>query len=249
MIRLLVVEDELIVRNGLINSIDWADHNVEIISAAANGIEAMRLIEENAPDVVLTDIRMPGMDGLELTRWIRERYPDIYVIILTGYSEFEYAQYALKLEVIDYLLKPVDEEALFDILGKIEIKMEKKKQNGQEHAPVLVNRQCRKIIEEIKRYIENNYMNDINLKSVSKKFYMNASYMCRLFSNEVEMSFSEYLNKCRIEKSMQLLNDSRLKIYAISEMVGYKNEKYFARVFKKFTGISPYEYREKYNIV
>jgi YesN/AraC family two-component response regulator len=249
MIRLLIVEDELIVRNGLINSIDWDDHNVEVINAVSNGVEATRLIEENKPDVVLADIRMPGMDGLELTRWIRERYPDIYVILLTGFSEFEYARCALKLEVVDYLLKPVDETALFQILGKIEDKKEKRKQNGQDNTKVLASRQCRKIIEEIKGYIENNYMNEINLKSVSEKFYINSSYLCRLFSSDTGSSFSEFLNKCRIEKSMKLLNDSRLKIYHISEIVGYKNEKYYARVFKKFSGISPYEYREKYDIV
>ena len=106
MIKLLIVDDEPLVRSGLLNSIKWKEYRFNVIGAASNGVEATQLIEKNRPDVVLTDIRMPGMDGLELAEWIRERFPNIFIIFLTGYSEFEYARAALKLEAVDYLLEP-----------------------------------------------------------------------------------------------------------------------------------------------
>lgn len=529
MLKLLIVEDEPLVLDGLKYTIEWKQHDIEIVGAVSNGLEATSTIEQNNPDIVLSDIKMPGMDGLELAEWIYDRFPDIYIIFLTGYSDFEYARNAMKNGAVDYLLKPVNEEALFKAIKKIRSKIKRKQENEKEHVrlqiileqnmpflkekfiydilnhemdtqeiktkmeffnidligdlyliaiaeinsngskeekfldiellkiqlsklisdkfchvgkiyvfndknksvgiilslnnnsgitygkilnileslreeasrqlsiitigvsnlhermeslPVsykeanaalnskmylgknlvvpsgklnnssnngififnrndlirlflsynisgignwmrgyfeyykknsgitdqliqfvvfelalilvdiinsegfyneiqfsfstleeltlcetldelfekifnlynkvmddvkkLKNRQSRKLIEDIKKYIEKNYMKDITIKTISEEFYMNPSYLSRLFSCETGVPFTDYLIKLRIEKAKVLLNDPRLKIYTVSEMVGYKNEKYFTRVFKKFEGASPYEYKKGY---
>lgn len=530
MLKLLIVDDEPLVRDGLRYTIDWQDYGIEVIGTAVDGLDAVRTIQRSVPDIVLTDIRMPSMNGLELAEWINSRYPEVYIIFLTGYSEFEYARNALKYEVVDYLLKPVKEEEFKKVINKITNRIGKRDEQEKERArlqkilddsmPILkekfihdllnqeitpeetgskmqfynidlagdshlliiaeldlknteinnpkeielmklkisdvlhdkldiygniykfnhknksiglilsmksadctlnqynrilsvlerirkeaavhvciitlgvsnlheginslplcyreaeraldkkiylgknvvipagdinytrnaeilnfnrndlirlflsydivgvknwmekyfnyykincdtsnnhfqfiifefisillevINREdiyseirfdftiidefilcetmeelfqkifhlytkmmvdiktcknqlCRKLIEDIKKYVNKNYMNDISRKTASEEFYINPSYLSRIFSQEMNMTFTEYLTKCRIEKAKELLNDPKLKIYAISEMIGYYNEKYFARIFKKYEGISPYEYKEK----
>lgn len=262
MLRMMIAEDEYIVRDGLLNHIDWQAHGVEVVFAASNGIEAAEAMDVALPDVVLTDIKMPGMNGLELGRLLYEKYPEVYVIYLTGYGEFEYAREALKLEAADYLLKPVDENDLFKRLTIIEERILERCRQEEDYADLRkafeearlkqgspavgerITRHCSKTVEDIKTYIKENYMLNIDLESVSNKFYISASYLSRLFSSESGMSFTEFLTKCRLDKAIELMANPEYKLYAISEMVGYKNVKYFTRVFSKALGIPPQEYRK-----
>ena len=117
--KIMLVDDEEEVRTSIIRKIDWQDAGFEVIGDAENGKEALEKIEQNEPDVVLTDIRMPYMDGLEMAENIRQRYPSIKIVIFSGFDEFEYAKKAIKLNVIEYILKPVNVEELTAILKKI----------------------------------------------------------------------------------------------------------------------------------
>lgn len=119
MYKLLLVEDEADVREGILAEIDWAACGFELVDAAENGQEAVELMERFVPDVVVTDIQMPFMDGLQLSEWIRDHYPTTKIIILTGFDEFEYAQKAVKLHIDEYLLKPYSSEDLVSMLAKI----------------------------------------------------------------------------------------------------------------------------------
>lgn len=120
--KLLIVDDEPLVRNGLLYGFNWRRINVDAIGAACNGLEAMEKIEQDRPDIVLTDIRMPGMDGLELAARLKDSFPDIKVVFLTGYSDFEYAKSAIELQAFNYILKPVEEDELFNIIDKVKKK-------------------------------------------------------------------------------------------------------------------------------
>jgi two-component system response regulator YesN len=124
MYTLLLVDDEADVREGIQSEIDWAALGFTVIGVAENGREATEIIERQPPDVVVTDIRMPFMDGLALSSWIRERYPSIRIVILTGFDEFEYAQKAVKLLIDEYVLKPFTSEELMQALVKVKERLD-----------------------------------------------------------------------------------------------------------------------------
>ena len=119
MIKVLIVDDEFRVCQLICNLIDWGSLDMQIIGVAHNGIEARELARETVPDLVITDIRMPGYDGMELLKRARIQNPDMEFIIISGYSHFEYAQTAIRYGVSDYILKPVNEEALNATLQKV----------------------------------------------------------------------------------------------------------------------------------
>lgn len=119
MYKLILVDDEAEVRQGIIHKIDWAVYNFQVVGEAENGKEALDIIEKDIPDIVVTDIRMPIMDGLELSAILRERFPTVKIIILTGFDEFKYAQQAIKLDIVEYVLKPVTSKDIIEILSKI----------------------------------------------------------------------------------------------------------------------------------
>ena len=130
MYKVLIVDDERIIREGIASSIDWGQYGFSLCGVAENGIDAYNRIKQDAPDVVITDIKMPGMDGLELISKVHEEFPQIIFIILSGYGEFEFANKAMKYGVKYYLLKPCDENEIINILEKITIeKGEKEKKD------------------------------------------------------------------------------------------------------------------------
>lgn len=145
MYKLIIVEDENIVRSGLEHGTDWAGLGFEVAGTATNGIEALKLVEQCNPDVVLTDIRMPDMNGIELMRILRNQYADIEIVILSGYSDFEYARSAVKYQAYEYLTKPIDEQELIRTFQSIKQKIRSKRQEfysqkESENGPYRVDR-------------------------------------------------------------------------------------------------------------
>ncbi|WP_332258757.1 response regulator [Paenibacillus sp. J14] len=124
MYKLILADDEEDVREGLLSLIDWEGLGYVVQETAENGKEAVELVEKHAPDVVVTDIQMPFMNGLQLSEWIRERYPATKIIILTGYEEFEYAQKAIRLGIDEYVLKPFSAGELAEILRKVKLQLD-----------------------------------------------------------------------------------------------------------------------------
>ncbi|TDT63270.1 response regulator [Fonticella tunisiensis] len=119
MYKLILVDDEEEVRRGILEKIEWERIGYEVIGEAGNGIDALEIAEKTIPDVVITDIKMPFMDGITLCEKLKERFPTTKIIILTGFDEFEYAQRAIKLNVVEYVLKPISSRELIDILEKV----------------------------------------------------------------------------------------------------------------------------------
>lgn len=133
MIKLLIVEDEWLVREGLKHTIAWNELDCELVGEAENGVEALEILKKQEVDIVLTDIRMPGMDGLELARHVVENYPEIEIVFLTGFDEFSYAQTALKLGSADYILKPTNPHELTQTFKRVIGKVEQKQEQRQKH--------------------------------------------------------------------------------------------------------------------
>lgn len=359
MVRVILAEDEPIVRRGLVNSIDWESNGIELVGAVENGMDAYMMALELTPEIIITDIRMPVMDGLQLVKKLKEEMPSIHFIIISAYQEFSYAKQAMHYGVEDYIVKPLDEQELLDNILNIHKKisdsrrlffqrnidclllksdqtfvcaymeMENKlreqfiqrndkelketlcqiyelfdtEDNRQYYRSVCVRQmvmfqrvfdtfhkeelfegieeviedelmrldnnlsifnwylqkmeeltnmlniksrpRIKRIVEEAEAYLQENYMNDITLKEVAARLYVSPQYLSRIFHEEQKKSFVEWLNTYRVEKAKQLLRENEEAISQIAEKVGYRDYKYFSNVFKKYTGLTPRDYRKK----
>ncbi len=254
--RILIVDDEKNIREGLVETINWKDYGIDKVLATNNGYAALEILKKARVDIMIADIKMPGINGLELTERVNECYPEIKVILLSGYSEFEYAKRAITLGVEDYLLKPVKIVKLVNTVEKLcaKIKEEKKKKQMIGYSTDYTRKdngtaeycepvKCSAFIEKCKEYLQENFSNDIRLEDLSTYVGKNTSYISHVFKKETGMSFSEYLNKIRIKMAMELMERSSMLIYEIAESVGYSDYRYFTYVFKKYTGRIPSEYR------
>ena len=255
MLRCIIAEDERILRKGLILTTDWKSLDCEVVGEAENGLEALDLFKTKKPDLLITDIRMPLMDGLELIEKCRPLHSADY-IIMSGYSDFSYAKKAIHLGVSEYILKPLDEEELFDAITKI--KRERLKKNASP-PPVSPEREpgsietmeafiCQvpsknRYIMEAMSFLSQNYDREISLKEICKALLISESYLTKLFKEHVGYSFVDFLMHCRVRKACELLADPAIKIYAAAEQVGYRDQRYFSVIFKKITGMTPKEYQ------
>ena len=242
MIRLIVIDDEAIHRKGLSKLIRKLRPNYEI-NQFKDGSEALNFLKENEVDIIITDIRMPILDGLSFIREYNYKNINTKIIILSAYAEFEYAQNAISLGVFDYILKPVDIENVIDILNRVEESIKKDKDNKfKEINSILsckLNGEKNAIVSDI--YID--YINNISLDEIAEKFHFNSSYFSTIFKEKMGMNFVRYLLNIRIEKACEFLIKTDKKVYEIAQLVGYRDCKYFNRVFKREMLVSPEEYR------
>ncbi len=242
----MVVEDEeplLQVLTDMVNTID----GFKVIATAPNGEVALRLCDEAMPDIIITDVRMPIMDGIELIEQAKNKYLSIKYIITSGYSEFDYAQKAITLKVSSYLLKPVDpkelEECLVEMYAQL---MNENKEYFGIFNEALRGSSLKHMVAVVKEYINTNYHKAINLNLIAHSMGYSPGYLTKSFTAEHGITPSKYLNQLRLNKAKSLLkNNMEYSVKTISEMVGYEDQGYFSRIFKKYMGISPIDYREK----
>lgn len=241
MYKIFLADDEIWETMGLKKLLEKTGLPIQVLGEAENGIVALEQIVEKKPDILITDIRMPGINGLELIQKIRERELNIEIIVLSGYAEFDYAQTAMRWGVKDYLLKPVEQKELNRVLLEIISKGEK----GMTGAGMLEKEaENATVMRQILKEIQESYMEDITLNSLADKYNISASRLSTRMKESLGMSFSKYLTSMRIQRAKELLADDRLSLEQIAEMVGYQDYFYFIRVFKKVTGVSPSVYRK-----
>ena len=241
MINMVVIDDEPKVRNGL-NRVFKGRYNEEIeIVPFASAIEALEYLDINPVDIIITDIKMPKMNGLDMIEKIREKNNEVEIIILSGYSNFEYAQKAIELNVKKYLTKPTNTRELFSIVDSIKKELDL----VIEELDFIESSHPNLIISIAIEYLENNYNKKLSLKEISEELFVSPNYLSRLFKKEMDINLFDYLQQYRLEKSKELLNNLNYKVYEISEMVGYGDTKYFSNIFKKAFGLTPIEYRNR----
>jgi two-component system response regulator YesN len=352
-IKLVIVDDEKMIRDGLALTINWAEYHIEVVGVAKDGLQALEICRQVKPHIVLTDIRMPKMNGIELIQALKEEMSQIKVIILSGYDEFSYAQRALQYGAVDYLIKPIDikeleqvimrvrqnfeqelfgellhikryqeiepmiapyfnavrigraQEAVFNLktvmkqleTKPITLKNYKKVMihmianiekalyedgyhlkdagleiyNHRESALIHFNLKeelkewlydftealCewvegqkeeggshRALIKKAMTYMEFHYDEDLTVESIAEVVALSSNYFSHIFKKTRGESFTDYLNKVRIEAAKNYLIKEHYKIYEVAYKVGYKDYKYFSSVFKKHVGISPTKYCE-----
>lgn len=248
MLTLIIVEDEYVIREGLRKTIDWSKYDCQLIDVAKNGEEGLNLIIEKQPNLVIADIMMPKLNGLEMIEKAKT-VCDFDVIFLTSYSEFEYARKAIDLECIQYLLKPLDESQLKESIKKI-----KNKKSPSDEVDIIKNQfsaQINKINTHSSDYyliklisiIKKEYNKKLTLSDMAKRLNISNSYLSRKLNEELNVSFSELINLYRIDKAIDLLSLKEHRIFEIAEFVGFSEYKYFCSVFKKYTNMTPTEYK------
>lgn len=239
--RVMIVDDEMPVRKLLQATIDWESLGLEVVGEAASGIEAINIIDDVNPDIVFVDICMPFMNGIEFTKMATARYPDLFVIVLTGFDDFEYARQCVSLPVVEYMLKPIVRSEVEKVLKRVVDELNKRASDdkcAEQEETALNSFEIQKIVS----YLKNNYKDStINLASVAQQFGFNACYLSRKFKKEMGVSFLEYLMKCRMEQAIELKKNN-LKMFETANEVGIPDPNYFGRCFKKYTGISYSEY-------
>lgn len=237
MYSVYIADDEMWVIVGLKKRIEKTGLPFQVVGEANNGVIALEEIEKKKPDILFTDIRMPGYNGLELLELLRKKELDTKVVLISGYAEFEYAQSAIRNGAYDYLLKPIDQDKLQTVLERILGDGSTESGNVQE---LVAPSTIRKIMDEIKEH----YTENITLTGLAEKYSISVSYLSELLKEHLQLSFSEYISSKRIQKAKELLADDSLSIEQIAEQTGYNDYFYFTKVFKKNTGISPSKYRK-----
>ena len=208
------------------------------IFASSNGRKASQICDEVKPDIALLDIEMPGMNGIELAKYIKEKYAECIIIFITAYDRFDYAIEAMHIKAFDYLLKPWKEERLCELINTaIENVRSMQKTDSIVHSQKDI----------IKDYIDRNYKKDISAKDVAGILGYSDVYFSKVFKQLFDDNFINYLTKIRIDRAKVLLKDVSFNIKEVGKSVGYADSNYFTKVFKRSIGMSPSEYRSKHN--
>lgn len=255
MYRILVVEDQEIIRYMLCNTIDWDSVGCQVCGQAASGEEGLRCIETLSPDIVLTDIHLPGMDGIKMLEKAKElqgpcegRGVDhgFESIIITGFSQFEYAKRAIGLSAVDYILKPIDEDKLLDAVRKAIAHIEEKRELASyRHQEIYsLDRLDASIGDEYVRkvldVIRTDYCKHLNFDSIARDIGLSSGYLSRKIKTQTGMSFLDILQRHRIEVAQQLMkSNSSMKYYEVAEKVGFSSYKRFSFVFREVCGYTP----------
>ena len=243
MLKVLIVEDEEMIRKGIVLTVDWAALDCVVVGEAANGLEGLEAARRLEPSLIITDLKMPQMDGIEMLRTLRAEGCNAYVIILTAYDNFSYAQSALRLGAVDYLLKPLHDGDLENAVNRLRSRLDSETQD-----PVTLGTPRKgdksKYVLEAMAYISKHYNEpDISVGTVAQSLNISEGYLSHTFKKETDYTLLGYITRYRIHKAMELLKDCRVKVYEVAEQVGYRDIAYFSATFKKYTGISPSEYQ------
>lgn len=239
--KVILVDDEKMVVESISRIVDWENYGFQLCATCLNGFQGLEAIRRYEPDVVITDIKMPVMDGIELIRRTREFNKETAFIILSGYGEFELAKQAMKEGVREYLLKPCGEEEILEALAH----------TCSENGEIIQEEQeaDKDFVEIIIRYVEEHYgEEDLNLRWIAKELvFLNEDYVSKRFLQKTGSRFTSYLNRVRVEKAKEYLAAHSVAYNErVAAAVGFTNNpKYFAKVFKKYTGCTVKEYKEQ----
>jgi len=243
MYTVMIVDDERLIREGLQGLIDWEAQGFRVVAAASDGQEALERLEVSPVDLVVADIRMPRMDGLEFLEALRRRGDEVRFLILSGYAEFPYAQRASGLRIDGYLLKPIDEVELVRRLVEVRRQLD----GPAPQASVRERRPNLDLVKEMLSVLESRYAENLKLEALAEVFQYTSSYLGKLFRQKTGESFNTALDRVRVAHAQDLLRRG-FKVHQVAEMVGYRYVDYFHTKFKKHTGVAPSRYRDTPNL-
>ena len=239
-LRVLLVDDEIMIRQGFKQLFDWEGHDCQVVGEAADGMEALTQIDALRPDIVIMDINIPIMNGLKVIQCTRLKYPQIAFVIVSGYDDFAYCREALRLKITDYILKPVNYEEFGTCIDNLKIALfqreSAREEPQEEERPILA----------ITRYLQEHLSEDVSLSVLAEEFHLSAQYISQLFKNEIGVNFLAYFTNIRMERAKKLLLSSSASIGEIAEQLGFGDYRVFTKVFKKAEGVTPSQYRRDF---
>ncbi|MFR2660576.1 MAG: response regulator [[Clostridium] leptum] len=232
MIKIAIVDDEELIRRGISYLLEEAKRSYQVVGMFENGQKALDFLMNYDVDVIITDIRMPVMDGLSFLQKLQQLGKKYQVIILSGYDDFAYAQQAIRFGVKEYLLKPINKDELYRAIDR--------------NAAAKVESKERSVIAEVKEILEQEFDQPLDLNYLASRVYLTPKYLSKLFRTETGITIVGYLLSLRMEKAKKLLMENKeLKSYEVAERVGYSDPVAFNKIFKKLVGMTPREYRER----
>ena len=241
-LRVLLVDDEIMIREGFKRLFDWQAHDCEVVGEAGDGMEALAKIDALRPDIVIMDINIPIMNGLKVIQLSRMKNPNTAFVIVSGYDDFSYCREALRLQITDYILKPVNYEEFGTCIDNLKISLFEQRVS----AVMESEKQEERPINRLTWYLQEHLAEEISLSVLADEFHLSAQYISQLFKSEIGVNFLAYLTNIRMEKAKQLLLSTSLSIGEVSEQSGYGDYRVFTKVFKKSEGITPSQYRRDF---
>ena len=239
-LRVLLVDDEIMIREGFKRLFDWEAHDCKVVGEAADGMEALAKLDALEPDIAIMDINIPIMNGLKVIQLSRIKHPDTAFVIVSGYDDFAYCREALRLQITDYILKPVNYEEFGTCIDNLKIALFQRQSSGGGE------QREERTIHGITRYLQEHLAEEVSLSVLAEEFHLSAQYISQLFKNEIGVGFLTYLTNIRMERAKQLLLSTSLSIAEVSEQSGYSDYRVFTKVFKKAEGITPSQYRRDF---
>ena len=245
MFRVILIDDEPLIVEGLKKVVRWEEYQCTVVATAEDAEKGAELIRTLQPDILFTDIRMPGVDGLTMLAGLRSEFPDLQVTVLTGFRDFAYAQEAIRLGVARFLLKPSKMDEIREALACMTARLEKKhtEQSAEQEEPEERENAGSFLVNRALDYLEEHYAEKLTLQEVADACYVSQWHLSKLLNRYTKKNFYDLLNNRRIRAAKELLADPSLRIGDIGEIIGYADPAHFARVFRKIAGMSANEYR------
>lgn len=264
MFKIVIIENERLVRRGLILTIDWEDMNTIVVGEAANGEEGIDIIKEKKPDIVISDIKMPKINGLKMIESLQKEQIHTEYIIISGYDEFEFAQNAIRLGVVDFLLKPIEEKELKKAILKVQDRI--KTNNNQEkliqklneidNSPYMLYEKYfenhhfdfqNEMISNVLCFISANLTQHLSIDKISEHVKVSSGHLSRTFKKVTGYTILEYITLTRIKKAIEILEQGNHMVSETAYAVGFNDPKYFSNTFHKYVGVTPTEFRNRLN--
>lgn len=240
-LRVLLVDDEIMIREGFKRLFDWEAHDCEVVGEAADGMEALAQIDALLPDIAIMDINIPIMNGLKVIQLSRMKHPDIAFVIVSGYDDFAYCREALRLQITDYILKPVNYEEFGSCIDNLKISLFRRR---TEEEPAAAEEE--RPIAAMTRYMQAHLAEEVSLNLLAEEFHLSPQYISQLFKSEIGVNFLTYLTNLRMERAKKLLLSTALPVSEVAEQSGYGDYRVFTKTFKKSEGITPSQYRRDF---
>lgn len=238
--KVMIADDENYMLEAMENLIDWKKMDCQLVYKAKNGQVLLEQIKKNPPDIIITDIKMPLVSGIDVAKFVYENMIPAKVIILSAYADFQYAQEAIKYDVCGYIIKTSVIEMLPGMIqkaiGKLSAATEVEKENDDYYSDDILGR--------LQKYIAQHYTDKLNLTQIAQEIHANGSYLSRLYKTKTGQNLFDVINKMKLEKAKEYMSQG-MRIYEIAQLVGFDDVSYFSRVFRKHEGCSPREYENR----